>query len=115
MNATTKTAAQAIETATQVFQVRGDDFRQCFWDRLNLEHEGNREPAAVDGLICYASAITAAAEEQATAEALTAILSEMPADDRAELHALVTDRLRWNDPMDCPRYRLWKLAESLTR
>src|SRR5690606_18579485 len=102
-----QTATDAIETAIQVFQVRGDDYRQCFWDRIaNLAHERCREPMAVDGLLCYASAIETEEEETAVAEALKAILSEMPAADRAEVRQLVADRLRWNDPQDCPRYRL---------
>lgn len=113
---TTTTAAQAIQNACQVFQVRGDQFRQCLWDRIaTLEWKANREPLGIEGMLCYCSAISTEEEEQAITEALTVIVGELDAEAMAELNSLVADRLKWNEPIDCPRFRLWTLAEELTR
>ena len=101
-----------LDKALQIFQVKGDDYRQCFYDRLeNIRHKENQTANAIDDLICYSNAIKTQEEYDMVCLALEAIVQGLDGTERGRLHELLAERLKWSDVDDTPRDRLLVLVE----
>lgn len=111
-NATVKTQ-HTVQTAIDNFQTNGDDYRQCFLDRLeNIKWPSNQTYHAVYDLICYSNAIQTESEFESVCDAIESLVRSLGNADRQQLGILVKDVLKWAELDDCPRDRLWVLCRN---